>query len=328
MLKGGYERTRVVRRLTASAVLGAAFALTSMAGPVKADFPEKPVEMTVLFGGSAKTIADILSDGMSKRLGQPVPTVSRTGGGGAVGYTFVQGTKPDGYSIVWNSNSVSTAHHKGNMPFNYEAFDAVARVSLEVPVMAVRSDASWKTLQDFITDAKSKPGGMKVGISGKGSFTHLTSAALFDKAGIEVTFIPYGKGRAPVELLGGRIDAALQWPSQFKSHADAGKLRLLAVTSSERIPLLPDVPTAQEQGVDVDLVMWRGIAAPKGTPPAAIAKLEAAIKETVESEEFVAASKKLGFKQAYLDHAAFGKLIAEDDARIAKLMSELGLKKK
>jgi tripartite-type tricarboxylate transporter receptor subunit TctC len=169
---------------------------------------------------------------------------------------------------------------------------------------------------------------MKVGISGRGAFTHLASAALFDKLGIEVLYVPYGKGSAPVELLAGRIDAALQWPSQFKAQADAGKLRVIAVTGPDRVPVMPDVPTAKEQGYDVDVVMWRGVAAPKGTPKEAIAKLESAIKKAVESPEFKAHSARLGFEPAFLPAGAFGTLIANDDTSIAKLMKDLGLKKK
>jgi len=317
-------------RKAAFAALAAplAFTLALSTAVQAADFPQKPVEMTVLFGGSAKNIAHVLSEGMKKQLGVAVPTVSRTGGGGAVGYSYVVKTKPDGYNIVWNSNSISTSHHKGNMPFDYKSFDGVARVSLEVPAMAVRADSGWKTLKDFIAAAKKKPGGMKVGISGKGSFTHLTSAALFAKAGVKVRYIPYGRGRAPAELLGGRIDAALQWPSQFKSHADAGKLNILAVTSAERIPLLPNVPTAKEQGVDIDITMWRGVAVPKGTPKDRIARLEKAIKAVVASPAFVAASKKLGFKPAFLGAKDFDSLIRRDDRDIAGLMKELGLAKK
>jgi len=310
-------------------MVAAAMAATVAIPTASADeYPSQPVEMTVLFGGSAKTIAQILSDMMAKELGQPVPAISKTGGGGAVGYSYTKDQPADGYAMVWNSNSISTSHHKGNMDFNYSAFDAVARVSLEVPAMAVRADSGWNNLQDFIAAAKVSPGKMKIGISGKGSFTHLTSAALFDAAGIEVTFVPYGKGRAPAELLGGRIDAALQWPSQFKSHADAGTLKIVAVTSADRIPLLPDVATAKEQGVDVDIVMWRGLAVPAGTPADRIAKLDAAAKAVVESEEFIAHSKKIGFKPAYMSAADFGALIAADDARIAKQMQDLGLAKK
>ena len=168
---------------------------------------------------------------------------------------------------------------------------------------------------------------MKVGISGRGSFTHLSSAALFDKMGIEVVYVPYGKGSAPVELLAGRIDAALQWPSQFTSHAEAGKLRVLAVTSEKRLPVLPDVPTAKEQGYDVDMVLWRGVAAPKGTPREVIGKLEGAIKRVMESAEFKDRCAKLGFEPRFLPGSEFDKFIARDDQVIAKLMDQLGLKK-
>jgi tripartite-type tricarboxylate transporter receptor subunit TctC len=290
-----------------------------------AEFPERPVEMTVLFGGSSATIAQLLAEAMGKQLGVPVAAVSRTGGGGAVGYSHVKSTPANGYNIVWNSNSISTAFHNGNMDFDYKAFEPVARVGMEVPALAVRTDSGWKNLKEFADAAKKQK--MKVGISGKGSFTHLASAALFDKLGINVVYVPYGRGSAPVELLAGRIEAALQWPSQFKPQVEAGKLRVLAVTSPDRLPVMPDVPTAKEQGYDVDVVMWRGIAAPRGTPPEAIAKLENAVREVVESPDFKAHSAKLGFDPAFLPAAEFGKLIAGDDAAIAKLMGDLGLRK-
>ncbi len=320
-------------KLTRRTLCGAAAALLLYTGlasaPARADFPEKPVEMTVLFGGTANAIGQILADLMSKNMSQPVVAVSRTGGGGAVGYSHVQATAPDGYNIVWNSNSVSTAHHKGNMPFNYEAFTPIARISTEVPALGVRADAGWNSLADMVKAAKSADKKLKVGISGKGAFTHLTSAALFDALGIadKVVYVPYGKGKAPAELLGGRIDAAIQWPGQFVSHAKAGTLKVLAVTSAERIAIMPDVPTAKEQGADIDITMWRGLAAPKGTPADVVAKLESAAKMAVDSDAFQAASKKIGFTPAYMGSSDFGTLIASDDDRISKLMGELGLKK-
>jgi tripartite-type tricarboxylate transporter receptor subunit TctC len=312
---------RALAALAACAALGLAPSGTVRA----AEFPKQPVEMTVLFGGSSATIAQLLADAMSKQLGVPVAAVSRTGAGGAVGYSYVKSTPPNGYNIVWNSNSISTAHHAGNMDFDYKAFDAIARVGMEVPALAVRTESGWKTLKDFAAAAQKQK--LKVGISGRGSFTHISSAALFDKLGADVVYVPYGKGSAPVELLAGRVDAALQWPSQFKSHVEAGKLRVIAVTSASRIPVMPDVPTAKEQGYNVDFVMWRGIAAPKGTPKEAIVKLQDAIRKVVESPEFKDRSAKLGFEPAFLPAGEFDNLIARDDDSIAKLMSNLGLKK-
>ena len=105
----------------------------------QAKFPDKPVEMTVLFGGSAQTVGQVLATEMSKTLGGTVVAVGRKGGGGAIGYTYVHDTKPDGYNIVWNSNSISTAHYRGSIKFNYKAFEPIARIGVEVPVFAVRS---------------------------------------------------------------------------------------------------------------------------------------------------------------------------------------------
>lgn len=314
-----------MKRLAAATF--AATSLLAFAVPAQAEFPEKPVEMTVLFGGTANSTAQILADTMSDALGGTVVPVSRTGGGGAVGYSFVNGTAPDGYNIVFNSNSINTSHHTGKIPFDYTAFAPIARISVETPALGVNPSSGWKTLGEMKAAMEKMDGTLKVGISGKGAFTHLVSAALFDAMGVgdKVTFISYGDGKAPVELLAGRIDAAIQWPGQFASYVKSGDLSVLAVTGTERVALLPDVPTAQESGVDVDITMWRGLAAPAGTPDEVIAKLEAAAKEAVESAAFQDAAGKIGFTPAFMNAEDFGKLIARDDKFYADLLAKLGL---
>ena len=303
------------------AALVVALPLTALA-----QYPQKAVEMTVLFGGSSATIAQLLADAMSKELGVPVAAVSRTGAGGAVGYAFVKASPPNGYTIVWNSNSISTVFHSGNIDFDYRAFDPVARIGMEVPALAVRADSGWTTLKAFAAAAKSRK--MRVGISGRGSFVHLVSAALFQKMGVEAIYVPYGQGTAPAELLGRRVDAALQWPSQFTAQVDAKQLRVLAVTSAARVPVLPDVPTAKEQGYDVDLVMWRGLAVPRGTPKDVIVRLESAARRVVASPRFQELSAKLGFEPAFLPAGEFTAIVARDDAAIGALMTQLGLKRR
>jgi len=118
-----------------------------------------PLEITVLFpaGTSADVTARMLAEGMSKALGQRVLVVNRQGAGGAIGYRHVASQKADGYSLVWNSNSISTTYHSGLLPFDYQAFDAVARVLVESPVIAVRADSRWKSLNDLIVEAKQSP---------------------------------------------------------------------------------------------------------------------------------------------------------------------------
>lgn len=296
----------------------------------KAAYPEKPVEMSVLFGAgtSADLIARRLGDGMAKEMKVAVPVVNRTGGGGAVGYTYVKGQKADGYSIVWNSNSVSTAHYSGNMPFDYTAFEPVARVSIETVALAVKADAPWKTLKDFAAYAKQNPGKVKIGNSGLGSFTHIVAAAMANEAGIQVIHVPFGSGQEVANLLGGKVDAVMQLPAGLSSQVAAGTLRLLGVSSESRDPSFPDTPTLKEQGVNLVMDMWRGLAVPKGTPPDVIKALDTAAKKVAESKEFAADGTKLGYKAAYLSASQFGKLIADDDKRISQLMTDLGLNKK
>ncbi len=310
-----------------AATLSAAF--IALGSSAQAEYPEKPVDMTVLFGGTANTIAQLLSELMSERLGEPVVPVSRTGGGGAVGYSHVVSTAPDGYNIVWNSNSINTTHHTGRVPFDYTAFTPIARVSTEIPALAVNSSSGWESLADLAAAVGDMDGKLTVGISGKGSFTHLTSAALFDEMGIgdKVTYVSYGRGKAPVELLAGRIQAAIQWPGQFASYVEAGELHVLAVTGDERVSVLPDVPTAMEQGVDVNISMWRGLAAPDGTPDDVVAKLQEAAQFAVASDQFQEAAGNIGFSPAFLDADDFGALIESDDAFYGQLLGELGLAK-
>ena len=318
-----------MRRFSRLLVAAAALALATPAAAQS--FPDgKPVEMTVMFGaGSAADVtARQLADGMAKRLNAPVPVVNRTGGGGAAGYTHVATQKPDGYSIVWNSNSISTTYHSGILPFDYTEFAPVARVSVELPALAVRADAPWKTLGDLIRQAKENPGKLRIGNSGTGSHTHFVAEALFETAGAKVIHVPFGAGQAVVNLLGGRIEGTVQLPAALVPQVRAGALRVLAVLGTERDRVFPGVPTAREQGYDVALDLWRGIAAPKGTPQPVIAVLEDAIRKTVASPEFVGAGEKIGFKPAFLPADQFGKLIARDDAELAKIMAGLGLKQK
>jgi tripartite-type tricarboxylate transporter receptor subunit TctC len=294
-------------------------------------FPQgKPVEMTVMFGaGSAADVtARYLADGMARALNVPVPVVNRTGGGGAIGYNHVSQQKPDGHSIIWNSNSISTNYHSGILQFDYTAFDPVARVSVETPVLAVRADAPWKTLKELVDYAKSNPGKVRIGNSGAGSHTHFASSALFLTGGAKVIDVPFGEGQAVVNLLGSRIEGIVQLPAAVVAHVKSGDLRVLAVLGSKRDPIFPDVPAANEVGYKVALDMWRGIAVPKGVPKPIIAKLQDAIKGTVESPAFRDAGKSIGFMPAYLPANEFGKLIASDDAKLASVMVELGMKKK
>jgi tripartite-type tricarboxylate transporter receptor subunit TctC len=338
------------------AVIGGA-ALVNLTVPVHAQgilYPQKgPIEITVLFpgGSSADLTARLLADGMAKQLGTPVIIVNRPGAGGAIGYRYVADQKPDGYSLVWNSNSISTTYHSGVLPFDYHAFDPVARVLVEAPVIAVRSDSKWKTLAGLMADAKLRSKKITVGNSGVGSHTHISSVALFKTAGVEVVDVPFAAAQVvpslmggyvdvlagglwttgftlPVpSLIGGHVDVLVQLPAALSGYVKTGQVRLLAALTPKRDPALPDVPTAREQGFDVSLEAWRGIAVPKGTPKPIIAMIETAIRKTVDSADFANASKKFGVSPAFMPADDFGALIAKEDATLARLLEVIGLKK-
>jgi tripartite-type tricarboxylate transporter receptor subunit TctC len=296
----------------------------------EASFPGKgTIEITVLFpaGSSADVTARLLADGMARQLGTNVIVINRPGAGGAIGYRYVAGQKPDGYSLVWNSNSISTTYHSGQLPFSYESFDAVAQVLVESPVLAVRSESKYKTLTEIVAAAKAQPKTITIANSGTGSHTHFTSVALFKAAGAEVIDVPFGAAQVIPSMLGGQVDAGVQLPAALAGNVKGGQMRLLAAMTAKRDPAFPDVPTAREQKLDVALELWRGIAVPKGTPKPVIAALEAAIRKTVASKEFAEGSDKLGARPAFLSAADFAKVVAKEDTEISKLMVLLGMKK-
>jgi tripartite-type tricarboxylate transporter receptor subunit TctC len=302
-----------------------------LAGPAPAQdgFPgKKPIEFVVLFpaGTSADVTARVLAEGMSKQLATNVVVVNRPGGGGAVGYRYAAAQAADGYHLVWNSNSISTTYHTGTLPFDYKAFTPVARVQLETPFLFVRSEAPWKSLRDFLQQAKASPGKLTVGNSGTGSHTHFSSVWLFKAGGAQVVDVPFNAAQVVPSLLGGHVDSVVQLPGALAGHVKAGTVRALVALSATRDRAFPDVATAREQGVNAAAELWRGVAVPRGTPSRIVARLEEAIRRTVTSPEFVAASDKLLVTPAFAPAAEFGKLIAQEDAEIARSIATLGLK--
>jgi tripartite-type tricarboxylate transporter receptor subunit TctC len=163
--------------------------------------------------------------------------------------------------------------------------------------------------------------------SGTGSHTHISSVALFKVAKAEVVDVPFGAAQLVPALLGGQVDAAVQLPAALASYVKSDQMRLLASLTAERDPAFPSVPTAREQGLDVALEAWRGIAAPKGTPKDVVATLEAAIKATVASREFTEGCERLGARPAFASAQQFTQVIVKEDAELATLMQAIGLKK-
>lgn len=321
--------------MKSSRILRAAFAaLFALAAQAVVAQPQvaggAALEFVVIFpaGSSADISARILAEGIAKHLEQPVPVSNKPGGGGAVGYKYVAAARPDGRTLVWNSNSLSTTFHGGSMDIDYKAFEPVARVSIEIPAVVVQASAPWKTLPEFLDYARANPGMLKIGNSGAGSHTHMAAAALFEAAQAKVLDVPFGAAQVVPSLLGGHVDAVVQLPGAVVPHVRSGALRVLGVLGSKRDPVFPDTPTATELGVRLaPMDLWRGIGVPKGTPRPVIARLEKAIEASLNRPEFLSAGQKFGFLPAFLGADEFGQLIARDDELIARQMRALGLKK-
>jgi tripartite-type tricarboxylate transporter receptor subunit TctC len=194
-------------------------------------------------------------------------------------------------------------------------------------VVAVRSDAPWRTLKDLIADAKAKPKTISVGHSGVGSHTHISLAALVGTAGVEVNEVPFAAAQVVPSVVGGHVNAVVQFPAALAAPMKQGQLRLLVTLTQNRDPAWPDVPTARELGFDVALDAWRGIAAPRGTPRQVISALETSIRTTVSSPEFVKAAENVGVRPAFMPAGEFSSLIAKEDQELSRLMQSIGLKK-
>lgn len=314
---------------TAPWFAAAALVVLPAAAPAQGVFPEKrPIEFVVLFpaGTSADVTARVLAEGMGRQLGTQIVVVNRPGGGGAVGYRYAAAQAPDGHHLVWNSNSISTTFHTGMLPFDYKSFVPVARVQNETVLLFVKGDARWKNLAELVQYAKASPGKLNVGNSGTGSHTHFSSVWLFRGAGAQVVDVPFSAAQVVPSLLGGHVDAVVQLPSALAGHVKSGAVRALVALGAARDPAFPDVPTAREQGINVVADLWRGVAAPRGTPPRIVARLQEAIRATVASPEFVRGTGKLLVTPAFLPAAEFGKLIAKEDAEIARAVVALGLR--
>ena len=306
----------------------AALLLLAAVAPATA-FPDKPLELTVLFGAgsAADLLARKLAELAGRDLGQPVAVVNRTGAGGALGYTYVKSQPADGHALVWNSNSVSTAYHAGNMKLDYNAFAGVATLTSEPVSLAVKADAPWKAIRELLAHAKAHPGQVRIGNSGRGSFTHLVAVALENRAGVKLTHVPFGRELAVTTVLGDKIEASVQLPAEVMAQVTGRQVRVLAVSGDTRLASLPDVPTFKEAGIDLAMTLWRGVAAPKGTPEPALTRLERAFTQAAQSSEFRDFATRMGAVVDVRGARDFDAFIARDDREIAALMEQIGLRK-
>jgi tripartite-type tricarboxylate transporter receptor subunit TctC len=258
---------------------------------VAQDYPVKPVRLIVPFppGGSVDLVARLVGKSLQDALHQPFVVDNKPGASGNVGAAYVAKAAPDGYTLLVGSAGVFAANQflYANPPFDpLQAFAPIMRIVDQPNILVVGPQSPAHSVKELIAMAKARPGKLSFGSASVGSAQHFSTEIFMQQAGIDLLHVPY-KGGAPalVDLMGGQIDLLFDTSPTALPYARSGKLRALAITSPNRSPLLPDVPTMKEAGLpEFEVVTWTGIAAPAGAPRAVIDKINAAIKTALRGE--------------------------------------------
>src|SRR5436309_3415724 len=313
-------------------VAAVALALVAYGVEAQETYPSKPVTLIVPFppGGVADIVGRPFADALSRELKTPVIIENKAGAGGGIGMGFVAKAKPDGYTLLLALSSISIlpAADKviGRPPlYQLDQLTPIARLTADPTVLAVRADSAWKTLQDFIDDARKRPGAINYGSSGNYGTMHMPMEMFAQAAGIKLLHVPFtGAGPAVVALLSGTVDAVASGPSTVIPHLKAGELRLLASWGDKRIASLPDIPTLTESGYGVVFFQWSGLFAPAGTPEAVIAKLREAARAAASDPKFVGALSAVETPVQYLDAPEMQKFWASDAKKLADAVARAG----
>jgi len=312
--------------------LGSA-AAAALAGPAFAqDYPTRPVTIVNPFppGGAVDVVGRPFAAVLEPLLKQPVVVETKAGAAGAVGAQYTASAKPDGYTLMAHLPSISGFAEVdklfGRTPkFTRDAFVPIARLTEGPMVLVVNDQTPYKTLKEFVDDAKANPNKLIFSSSGLYGALHLPMALLIKAAGIQLKHLPTaGGGPAVTALLGNNAQALVSSVAAASAQVKAGKLRALACFSGKRAASMPDVPTCKELGLDVEFSIWCGLFAPKGTPDAVITKLRADTKTAVASEPFKKAIDNIGDVVGYLDQPEFKTFWDADAARVEAAVKSIG----
>lgn len=324
LLAWGPARAAAVAMLTLGA-LGAQ--------PARAEFPDRPLRIVVPFtpGGGTDIVARQLAKGLTDELGQSVIVENRPGGSTIIGTENVAKSPPDGYTMLMATfaHAVNPAIHK-KLPYDTErAFAPVALIgkSPNVLVVSPNSKFKFKTVQDILTYARANPGKLTFGSYGNGTSAHLAGELFKSLAKVDILHVPYkGSGPGINDLIGGQIDMIFSTSASVSGQVKNDQLRALAVTTQDRSPSYPGVPTVAEAGVPGYYVdSWYGVFVAQGTPGAVIDRLNAAIKNVSTKPDFQAALELEGLVASVGTPAALGEYVKQEEARWSKIVREAGI---
>ena len=300
----------------------------------QANWPERNITIIVPFptGGQADMAARPIAAMLEKILGKPVLVDNRAGGaGGSVGIVAAARAEPDGHTLLMALSSLAVlpeADRLFDRPPAYEMsqFAPVARVLADPTLLAVRASSPWKTLKDFVDDAKKRPGEIPYGSSGPYGTLHVAMEMLAASANFKLLHVPF-RGAAPAltAMLTDTVQALASAPGVLKPQVDDGKLRILGNWGAERIKSFPDVPTFRELGYsDVEFYIWAGLFAPKGLPEPVMTKLRAAMRQAMQAPEVTKIFETAGSPPAYLDAPDFARFVETDSARLIAAVKKIG----
>src|SRR5215471_14729711 len=296
-------------------------------------FPERPIHLIVPSapGGPTDVPARLLSQFLPEKLGQPAVVENRPGAGGAIGARFVAGATPDGYTLLVGNTSVFAVWPSVSPSAGYDPaknFAPIAKLTESYQILVVPASSPFKTVRELVDDAKKNPGKLNVAHTGTGGLPHMTVELLKARAGIDVVGVPYKSGgEALTAVLAAQVDATIEGITILLPHIRDGKLRALAVTSRERTALAPDLPTMIEAGVpDYEVTTFNGVAAPAGTPPAIVQKLNATINEGMQTPDMHNRLQTLGAVAKSNAPAEFGAFIAAEHRKWSQLAASAQIK--
>jgi tripartite-type tricarboxylate transporter receptor subunit TctC len=293
-------------------------------------YPSRPVHIIVGYapGGTNDISARQLGQSLSERLGQQFVIDNRPGGGSNIGTEAVVHATPDGYTLLLaNTSNAINATLYGNLSFNFiRDIKPVAGIMRAPQVMVVNPMVPARTVSEFIGYAKANPGKVNMGSAGTGSVTQICGELFEMLSGLNLVDVPY-RGAAPalVDLLGGQVQVMFVG-SESIEHIKAGRLRALAVTTATRSPALPEVPTVGEFVPGYEASGWYGIGAPKNTPVEIVQKLNTEINAALADPGLQARLARLGGAALVLSPSQFGKLIADETEKWAKVIRAVGIK--
>ena len=307
--------------------------LCLLAQPVRAqDFPNKPVRIIVPFapGGSADVFGRFIAQRLQDSLGQSVVIDNRPGGGSLIGTDAVAKAAPDGYTLLLMSNTHSVNESLiPNRPFVLmRDFAPVAPISYSDLVLVTRASLPVGSLAELIRAAKARPGSMSYASSGPGTPYHMAGELFKAMAGISVVHIPYrGSAGARTDVLGGQLEMMFDAVPTMTEHIKSGKVRALATTGKARTSILPDVPTMAEAGVPgYEATLWLGLMAPKGTPPAVVARLNAEVGKITSNAEVRRAWLAQGTTPMTMGVDEFTRYLNDDITKWARIVKFSGAK--